>query len=344
MKKTNVLLLIFLLNIITVNIFAQEPVPKSGHTGSVTSVVFSPDGEQIVSGSFDDQYIRIWDVATGQEIRTLMVNDNSISYLNLSPDGKYIVAASTSSSGTINIWDRNTGKELRNVLGFINEYIMSLDISPDGKKIAALYLNFSSPNQEYITKIRLFDINTGKQLKTFLDYIIDISSFAFSPDGKQIITYSFNSSIKFWNTATGKENKSISENVDGINYISFSPDEKYIISRANSKDKNNTFITIWDAFKGMKKNVISSDYFTPIAISPDGNMIAFVPLNERLIRLFDIVKGKNIKTVSDFSGHTDKILSLAFSPDGKMLVSGSDDKSVRLWDVATGKEIRTMGE
>jgi len=152
--------------------------------------------------------------------------------------------------------------------------------------------------------------------------------------------------IIIWDPVTGQEILTISEDVRWANFIAFTPDGKYIISNVYSKQKTVPFINIYDANTGKKKTIISTkpEQYSPIAISPDGNLIAFVPNNKKTIGLFDITADKEINTVSDFSGHTDKIKSLAFSPDGKMLVSGSADKSVKLWDVATGKEIRTMGE
>ena len=332
----------------TVNIIAQETNSKPGHTGEITSLVFSSDGKQIISCSYDDKYIRIWDVTTGQEIKTLLHDhfDNKyISFIRLSPDEKYIVSSSYSG---INIWDRNTYKELISIYGFFseNESIMSIDITPDGKQIVAVCRNTTSPGREDITKIKLYDITTGKKIQTFLEYIKKVTSFAFSPDGNRVITSSFDDGeIKIWDVATEQELRTISEDLYQVNFISFSPNGKYFISRSESRINFSRYITIWDANSYIKIRDISiSENFVPIVFNQNGSIIATIPYDGRNIQLIDIVTGKEIKTISVISGNRGEVTCLAFSPDGKMIVSGSDDKSIKLWDVATGKEIRTMGE
>jgi len=345
MKKTNIFLLIFILIYFTINIYAQETVSKSGHTGSVASVAFSPDGKLIVSCSFENGTIIIWDVATGQEIRTLFADSKGVGSVRFSPDGTYIISRSDDLPGTINIWDRNTGKELKRISGSASEAIISMDISSDGRQITYVYHKYTSPFQEDIYGIRLFDITTGKQIQSFLENIERATSIAFSPDGTRIITCSFDDRIiKIWDAATGQELRTISEDLDSVDFISFTPDGKYIVSRSRPKQTFSTTIIIWDANTGMKIRGISAEYFCPIAIHPDGSQIATVPYRRNKIRLIDVTTGKDIKTASEFTGHTDEIKSLAFSPDGKLIVSGSSDKSIKLWDAATGKEIRTMGK
>jgi len=342
MTKTNIFLLIFILCFSTINIFTQETGSKSVHTGSVTSVIFSPDGKQIVSGSPDDKTIKIWDVSTGQEIKSLFTDSDGVDDLRISPDGKQIIFSSFELPGIIRIWDINTGKKLRTFLSFSHGPVESMDLSPDGRQIAIV---FDESYDDNISRICFFDANTGKLIRTFFAEDADI--IVFSPDGKRFaISYPNNKKIKIFDSFTGQEILTISEDEGWVYFLSFSPDGNCIISSDTSKQTYKPVITIWYANTGMKKTVISAkpERYSPIAISPDGNLIAFVPDNKKTIGLFDITADKEIKTISDFSGHTDDIKCLAFSLDGKMIASGSKDKSIKLWDVATGKEIRTMGE
>jgi len=325
-----------------INVLEQETSSEPGHTGRVTSVVFSSDGKQIISSSYEDKYIRIWDVATGQEIKTILADDKGINLLKLSPDEKYIVTVSY--SDTIIIRDKNTGKELRRIKEFKEDYVKSMEISPDGNQIAVVYRNHTSPGYEDTLRVRLFDITTCKQIPTSLGYLEKVTLIAFNPDGSLIITGSSDSGeIKIWDTAKDQELRNISEDLYKVDFISFSPDGKYIISR--SEVGLNRYITIWDTNTGIKiRNISIYLNSLPIAISPDGNMIATNYYKSDIIYLIDVNTGRDINTISGFSGHTNTIYCLAFSSDGKMIASGSEDKSIKLWDVATGKEIRTMGE
>jgi WD40 repeat protein len=344
MTKTNILLFIFVFNYLTVNILAQETGSKSDHTSSVSSVVFSPDGKQIVSGSYEDKNIKIWDVATGREIRNIYSDINGVNNLKISPDGKQIISSSFDLPGIIKIWDINTGKELRTILNSSNGPIESMDLSLDGRQIVVVYDEFYDDKDD-IKRICFFDANTGKLIRAI--FTKDASKIAFNPDGKRIATsHPNNEKIRIWDSVTRKVILTISEDVGWVNFLFFSPDGNHIISSATSKETYKPIFTIWDANTGKKKIILSTkpEQYSPIAISPDGNLIAFVSDKKKTIGLFNITADKEINTVSDFSGHTDKIKSLAFSPDGKMIVSGSTDKSVKLWDVATGKEIRTMGK
>jgi len=342
MNKTNSFLLIFLLCFFNVNILSQETSSEPVHTGSVTSVIFSSDGKQIISGSPYDKNIKIWDVATGQEIKSLLTDSDGVDDLRISPDGKQIIFSSFELPGIIRIWDKNTGKKLRMIFSFTHGPVKSMDLSPDGRQIAVV---FDESYDDDISRICFFDANTGKLIRTFFAEDADI--IVFSPDGKRFaISYPNKKKIKIFDSITVQEILTISEDEGWVYFLSFSPDGNHIISSDTSIKTYKPIITIWDANTGMKKTIISTkpERYSPIAISPDGNLIVFVPDNKKTIGLFDITAGKEINTVSDFSGHTDNIKSLAFSPDGKIIVSGSADKSIKLWDVATGKEIRTMGE
>jgi len=344
MKKTNILFL-FILCFSTVNIFTQTIKLKSGHTGTVSDVVFSPDGKQIVSGSYDEKTIKIWDVSTGKEIKSFFTNKFGVDELKIYPDGKRLIYNLGNLPGIIIICDKDTGKELRIISDFANRPILSMDLSPDGRQIAVIYDEYYE-DEDDISRICFFDANTGKLNRCFFSNSAGI--IAFSPDGKRIVN-GLPGKIKIWDPVTGKEILTISEDIDSVNFIKFTPDGKYIISNVYSKQESGPYlpyINIYDANTGKKKTIISTkpEQYGPIAISPDGNLIAFVPYDKKIISLFDISADKEIKTISNFSGHTHEITCLVFSPDGKMIVSGSADKSIKLWDVATGKEIRTMGE
>jgi len=130
--------------------FAQDVAvfPQLGHSGSVNSVVFSPDGRQILSGSSDGT-IKLWDIDTGRELRTFSGHKGRVESVAFSPDGKKILSAS--SDGTVRLWDVSTGKEIAQFISFDDgEWIV---ITPDGYYNTSLngdkYLNVRKGNEVY---------------------------------------------------------------------------------------------------------------------------------------------------------------------------------------------------
>jgi WD40 repeat protein len=146
-----------------------------GHTGSITSVTFSPNGEHIASSSYD-QTIRVWDAVTGQPVgNPLQGHSETVRSVAFSPDGKHI--ASGSGDQTISVWDAVTGQPVGNPLQGHSETVTSVAFSPDGKHIAS-----GSGDQT----IRVWDAVTGQPVGNPLQGHSDwVTAGAFSPDSRQ---------------------------------------------------------------------------------------------------------------------------------------------------------------
>ncbi|NCS42520.1 MAG: protein kinase [Microcystis aeruginosa BS11-05] len=177
----------------------------TGHSDMVTSVVYSPDGRYLASGS-DDKTIKIWEVATGKELRTLTGHSDRVSSVAYSPDGRYL--ASGSSDDTIKIWEVATGKELRTLTGhssWVKElrtltghsgWVQSVVYSHDGRYLA------SGSGHNTIT---IWEVATGKELRTLTGHSSRVESVVYSPDGRYLASGSSDDTIKIWEVATGKE-------------------------------------------------------------------------------------------------------------------------------------------
>jgi len=298
----------------------------SGHTKCVNSVAFSPDGKQILSGSYDET-IKLWDTNTGKEIRTF-----SGEWPIFSPDGKQILARQDyyeEDSGLyykLLLWDANTGKEIRTFSG--NWPIFS----PDGKQIIAS--QYYDEDSNYYYKLLLWDTNTGREIRTFSGHISSISSVAFSPDGRQILSGSYDKTIKLLDTNTGREIRTFS-----WDSAIFSPDGKQILASQYYDEDSNYYykLLLWDTNTGREIRTFSGAlYDTPVIYTPDGKQFLSRNVYKNTIKLWDVSTGREIKT---FSGHLSTVNSIMFSPDVKQILSGSNDGTIRLWDVSTGKEI-----
>ncbi|KAE9403797.1 WD40 repeat-like protein, partial [Gymnopus androsaceus JB14] len=199
----------------------------------VTSVVFSPDGHKIVSGSVD-KTIRIWDSNTGKQLgNPLEGHDDRVYSVAFSHDGQKIVSGSYDK--TIRVWDSNTGKQLGDPLEGHAAGVFSVALSPDGQKIVSGSVDKT---------IRIWDSNTGKQLGDPLEGHDDsVSSVAFSPDGQKIVSGSVDKTIRIWDSNTGKQlGHPLEGHDDSVSSVAFSPDGHKIVSGSGDKT-----IRIWDS-------------------------------------------------------------------------------------------------
>ncbi|PVF91890.1 WD40 repeat-like protein [Serendipita vermifera] len=299
----------------------EPPQAWQGHTASVSSVAFSPDGRQIASGS-TDRTIRVWDAKTGQPIgEPLRGHTQSVYSVVFSPDGQQI--ASGSDDKTIRLWDAKTGHPIGQPLQGHTHWISSVAFSPDGWKIAS---------GSHDKTIRLWDVKAGKPIgPPFQGHTEQVLSVAFSPDGQQIASSSQDHTIQLWDAKTGQP---MGEPLQGHTWtvysVAFSPDSQQIVS--GSSDKT---IRLWDAktgqpigepFLGHTEQVLS------VAFSPDGQHIASSS-SDQTIRLWN---ARTCQLLGEpLPGHTHWVKSVAFSPDGRQVASGSTDRTIRLWDVQT---------
>jgi WD40 repeat protein len=285
----------------------------SGHTHYVYSVAFSPDGKILASGSWDNT-IKLWDVATGREVRTLKGHTNSVNSVAFSPDGK--ILASGSLDETIKLWDVATGREIRTFSGHTAS-VWSVAFSPDGKLLAS---------GSWDETIKLWDVATGEEIHTFKGHTDHVESVAFSPDGRTLASGSWDETIKLWDVATGKELRTLKGHTDYVRSVAFSPDGKLLAS--GSVDHT---IKLWDVATGREIRTLSghTDWVESVAFSPDGKTLASGSYRE--IKLWDVATGRELRTLKGYTGY---VYSVAFSPDGKILAFGSQDETIKLWDVS----------
>ena len=305
---------------------AQRPelVIQTGHSQSVITVAFSPDGKMIASGSLDHT-IKLWDISTGTELSSLKGDFGQILSVAFSSDGKTL--ASSSANYTIKLWDIWTGTELRTLK--VSGLVASVTFSPDGKTLAS----GSSDS------LMLWDVSTGTELRTFkrdLSTPHGVKSVAFSPDGKTLANNGLDN-VTLWDVSTGNELWTVNEFSKPVQSLAFSPDGKSLAS--GSEDHT---IKLWDVSTGAELQTLAghSREVNSVAFSPDGKTLASgSDGNNDNLKLWEVSTGKELRKLK---GHPSWIYSVAFSPDGKSLASGSGDNTIKLWDPSTGTELRTL--
>jgi hypothetical protein len=205
-------LLLTVVGAVSVHLLGQRPLIRtlSGHSGAVDTVAFSPDGHALVSGSYDTT-VKLWDVASGGELRTLRPHSGSVAF---SPDGRTV--ASGAGHNTIKLWDVTSGGELRTLSGQLGN-VNSVAFSPDGRTLASGDTDM----------IKLWDVASGGELRTLNVHVSKVNSVAFSPDGRTLVSGSNSGPgghmIKLWDVASGSELRNVNWRCY-VNWVAFSPD------------------------------------------------------------------------------------------------------------------------
>lgn len=295
-----------------------------GHVGPVRALAFTPDSRLLLSGGGQgDQSIRVWDVATGKELRQFQGRTDSVNSVAVSPDGKR--ALSGSADGTLRVWDLATGKELQRILH--TEVVTAVAWLPDGSGVL-------SGSKDRV--VRLWDPNTGEELRTFKGHTGPVTSLAVSPDGQRLASASVDQTGIGWNLTTGKLLWKVGENGSGIYGIAISPDGKQVAAG----DGN---LTLFDARTGkiLRWLVEQEPGITALAFSPGGQRLA-AGNQGGTVRLWETTTGKQLQAINDTR---ELIGAVAFSPDGRWLAVGGggsgrpenprpgSDHSIRLYPV-----------
>jgi len=340
-------------------------VLQTGHAMRVDGLAFSPDGQLLATASADNS-IRLWDIRSNRELRTLVGHVTGVKGVAFSPDGRLL--ASGSIDGTIKLWDVSTGEELRSTSG--NGSITALSFSSDGRSLAI-------GNVE--RTIRLFDAANGDLLHTLTGHSATITTLAFSPDNKTLASGSADKTISVWDVRTGTNSRTLSHS-GKISAIVFSNNNKVaasasidgtikiwqpgawreqrsikgpegVLALAFSSDLTSVvaatadnMITRWSVLTGREgirvaapggSNVLQA---ISMAFSPDARRLA-VSTGDKTVQIRNAETGQELGTLST---HSYGVYAATFSRDGKWFASGGKENTVKLWELATGRELFTL--
>jgi WD40 repeat protein len=289
-----------------------------GHSGWVTTVAFSSDGQRLASGSWDET-VKFWDVATGEQLGIVDSKTKEVQALAFSHDGHWL--ATENSSNTVTLRDASTGREIRTLpsdrpLGTLgSNWVYSIAFSPDGQWLATGVDDKT---------VRLWDVKTGGKVRDLTGFRRSIIYIAFSPDSKLLASGDDDKTIRIWNASSGKEIYRLTGHKKPIYAVAFSPNGRWLASA--SADKS---VKLWDVVTGREVYTLTGHgkVVTSLAFSPDGRWLVSGSW-DKTIKIWDVQTGQEIQTLV---GHGHPVYSVAFDSRGRWLASGSEDGTIKLW-------------
>lgn len=285
---------------------AQEPRALTGHTDPVYAVAFTPDGQWIVTGSFD-QTLRLWNAKTLKTVRTMTGHSGIVLAVAVSPDGKRI--ASGALDNTIKLWD------------------LPADLSPDTAGAANQKGEQDKPAEIPVLQPAANLGGHGSQI-----YGLD-----FNADGKRLISASNDKTVRLWDMEGNKQLKTVSTQDGAVYSVAFNPDGKTVLT--GGADKTVRLIDVDNNSEIRRFNGPEFAVYT-VAFSPDGKTLAAGGVGlggNRKVFLWSV---DNPQPTKVFEGHHDDVYTVQFAPgNGARLLTAGYSGTIKVWDVSAGKPI-----
>ncbi len=324
--------LLLTLALVPAIIRAQQPelIVQTGHTSPVNTISFSPDGKLLASGSgeafsaVEVNVVKLWDVATGAELRTL-THVEPVAWVAFSADGRRVAAKGPMGFlGSLKVWDVASGNELPGAqldAGYINRAKSS-----DGKLAAEI----DGKN------IKLRDALTGRELRRLSSRTSDFQKVLFSPDSSILATGGARRSVRLWDLRAGVL-RTLVGHTDYPVAADFSPD-----SRLFASGGRDLTVRIWDVASGRELQCLTGHTgksVSGIKFSPDGRTL--FSYDKAGFKLWDVATGRALVSVAGQEVYYEDAHNIAFNPQGNLLAAEAKG-GVKLWATATGQELALL--
>ena len=303
----------------------QITIKGSSYTPQWISGSLSADGKYAISGS-GDKTLKLWEVSTGQCLRTFEGHSEEVKSVSLSADGKY--ALSGSYDETLKLWEVSTGQCLRTFEGhsdwYTDNYVTSVCLSADGKYALS---------GSYDKTLKLWEVSSGQCLRTMEGHSEKVNSVSLSTDGRYALSGSYDETLKLWEVSTGQCLRTFEGHSRGVTSVIMSADGKYALS--GSYDAT---LKLWEVSTGQCLRTFEGHSIgvESVSWSADGKYVLSGGSDDKTLKLWAInIKAHSYKSelqVSDFKafeeikGKQDE-LRLAIEEAERWMNNGNKNKA-----------------
>ena len=312
-----------------------------------------------------DRTLRLWDLESGQTLRTLEGHTGWVSAVAVTPDGRRAVSASGTKRCGSGTW-RAAKRSARSKV--IPNSVSAVAVTPDGRRAVS-----ASADQT----LRLWDLESGQTIRTLEGHTDSVSAVAVTPDGRRAVSASGDRTLRLWDLESGQTIRTLEGHTDcGQRRGGDARRSPCGLGSVTERCGSGT----WRAAKRIRTLEGHTDSVSAVAVTPDGrravsalggpNAAALGPgerpndpharrpyglgqcrggharwppcrlgLGDKTLRLWDLESGQTLRTLE---GHTDWVNAVAVTPDGRRAVSGSEDRTLRLWDLESGQTLHTL--
>jgi WD40 repeat protein len=286
------------------------------------ALALSPTGNVLASIS-QDFTVRLWDLATGKQLRKLDAQQGAYYGVAFAPDGKTLASCGQ----TIRLWETASYKGTAE-FGRSGKWILCVAFAPDSKTLAA-----GSADGD----LRLWDVATCKEVGQFTGHQNHVRSLAFAPDGRTLVSASEDGTLRLWNVATRKQIRQVykADPNRPCSNIALSSDGGLL-----AWSSGDMIIRLWEVAtaKEIRQFRGSQSYATAVAFSPHGETLVSGGW-DCIVQVWQVATGKQIQPTP---GHHAPLYSVDMSPDDTVLASAGSDRSILFWDPATGQALRQL--